>query len=43
MANALGKDSDAKDFALQLAKAKSSFERIFVDPSTGLVIDGEGS
>ena len=43
MANALGKDSDAKDFALRLAKAKSSFERIFVDPSTGLVIDGEGS
>jgi len=43
LAAALGKHADAAAFAARAAKVRAAFDATFVDPSTGLVLDGEGS
>lgn len=43
LAGALGRNDDAADFQSRAEKATVSFNRVFLDPKTGLYIDGEGS
>jgi hypothetical protein len=43
LARALGKESDAIDFEEKERKVHTTFNAVFLDPATGLYIDGEGS
>ena len=43
MATALGKTDAAADFAARATRVRASFRAAFLDPSTGLFVDGEGS
>ena len=43
LAAALGKTSDSAAFAARAAKVRAAFDATFVNPTTGLVVDGEGS
>ena len=43
LAEALGKSEDGRKFSSMSRTARDSFNRVFLDPSTGLYTDGEGS
>jgi hypothetical protein len=43
LAEALGRMEDAADFKARGQKARTSFNRVFFDPRTGIYTDGEGS
>jgi hypothetical protein len=43
LASALGRKEDAADFDARAKRAAESFNRVFLDPKTGLYTDGEGS
>ena len=43
IAAALGKTSDAADFAARAKRVAAAFDRMFFDASTGLYVDSEGS
>lgn len=43
MAKAIGREDDAVRYAALAEETRRAFQRTFIDPSTGLVTDGEGS
>ena len=43
LARALNKRDDAGEFARKAARVRESFNHVFLDPASGLYVDGEGS